>query len=108
MSGIVGVFPTTSSAPRGSIARAMLERMPDRGGEPTDTRCDGEAELGIVNAPVLRQRWGEFVRRGGGNLAMNLLFTLQAELWLRTRRNKTTIPSRSSLKAPDLAPALAG
>jgi hypothetical protein len=65
------------------------------------------AELGVVDAAVLRQRWRDFVRRGGGNLGMNLLFTLQAELWLRVRRSQAGTPSRPSFVTPDLTAALA-
>jgi asparagine synthase (glutamine-hydrolysing) len=65
------------------------------------------AELGVVDAAVLRQRWGDFVRRGGGNVGMNLLFTLHAELWLRAYRNPARIPNRSWFEKKALAPALA-
>ncbi|MBA4158980.1 MAG: hypothetical protein H0X65_16105 [Gemmatimonadetes bacterium] len=47
-------------------------------------------ELGIVSAEVLRRRWRDFLRHGGGNLGMNLLFTLQTELWLRARQGGVT------------------
>lgn len=43
------------------------------------------AELGIVDPAALRGAWSGFLGRGGGELAVNLLLTLQAELWLRAR-----------------------
>ncbi|MBA3556934.1 MAG: hypothetical protein H0W29_19590, partial [Gemmatimonadales bacterium] len=43
------------------------------------------AALGIVDGSMLRDRWGECQRRGGEDLAVNLLLTLHAELWLRAR-----------------------
>lgn len=58
-----------------------------------------------MDAAVLRQRWGDFVRRGGGNLGMNLLFTLHAELWLRAYHSPARMPRRSSFEKKALAPA---
>ncbi|MGI9183246.1 MAG: asparagine synthetase B family protein [Longimicrobiaceae bacterium] len=44
------------------------------------------AELGIVDPAALRRLWSVYLRQGGGELGVNLFLTLQAELWLRTRR----------------------
>ncbi|HEV8178487.1 MAG TPA: asparagine synthase-related protein [Gemmatimonadales bacterium] len=43
------------------------------------------ARLGVVEPSILRRRWDDYVRRGGGELGVNLYLTLQAELWLRAR-----------------------
>jgi len=43
------------------------------------------AQLGVVDSSALRRRWDEYVRRGGGELGVNLFLTLQVELWLRAR-----------------------
>lgn len=43
------------------------------------------AELGMVDATLLRRRWDDFLRSGEGNLGLNLYLTLQTELWLRAR-----------------------
>ena len=64
------------------------------------------AETGIVDAAVLRRSWEQFQRRGGGNLGMNLLFTLQAELWLRARREQACAPRSYPIIISDLAGAL--
>lgn len=43
------------------------------------------AGLGVVEPSILRRQWDDYVRRGGGELGVNLFLTLQAELWLRAR-----------------------
>ncbi|MBA3521219.1 MAG: hypothetical protein H0T90_01770 [Gemmatimonadales bacterium] len=43
------------------------------------------AEMGIVDDAALRRRWSEYLRRGGEDLAVNLLLTLHTELWLQGR-----------------------
>ncbi|HSC30485.1 MAG TPA: asparagine synthase-related protein [Gemmatimonadaceae bacterium] len=43
------------------------------------------ADVGIIDAEEFR-RWSEYyVRNGGAQLGVTLLFTLQAEMWLRSR-----------------------
>jgi asparagine synthase (glutamine-hydrolysing) len=42
------------------------------------------AQLGMVDASVLRAEWARYRRSGGENRAVALLFTLQTEMWLRT------------------------
>ena len=63
-------------------------------------------DAAIVNAAVLRRRWGDFLRQGRGDLGMNLLFTFQAELWLRARRNQAYVPISQPFTIPHLAGAL--
>lgn len=61
------------------------------------------AELGIVNAALLRQRWNDYLRHGGGDLGVSLFLTLQVELWLRARGDSCTRSApigRDSLNAP--------
>jgi len=41
------------------------------------------AQLGVVDPSTLRRRWDGYVRRGGGELGVNLFLTLQVEMWLR-------------------------
>ncbi|MGI9042049.1 MAG: hypothetical protein ACR2HK_13300, partial [Gemmatimonadales bacterium] len=50
------------------------------------------ADLGIVDGAALRRRWSEYLRRGGEDLAVNLLLTLHAELWLRGRIGDSELP----------------
>jgi asparagine synthase (glutamine-hydrolysing) len=41
------------------------------------------AELGVIEPSSLEAAWGFYERRGGENTGTSLLYTLQAELWLR-------------------------
>lgn len=47
------------------------------------------AELGIVDAKVLRERSAEYLRTGRMELGLPLFLTLQTELWLRSQAGKT-------------------
>ncbi|HEV2126357.1 MAG TPA: asparagine synthase-related protein, partial [Chloroflexota bacterium] len=59
------------------------------------------AELGIVIADVLRQRWDYYQRTNDHILGLQLFFTLQAELWLRAHGDGGTQLHRK--KVPDVA-----
>ena len=43
------------------------------------------AQVGIVCADVLRQRWHDYLERNQDELGLQLFLTLQTELWLRAR-----------------------
>ncbi|HEY7877772.1 MAG TPA: asparagine synthase-related protein [Gemmatimonadaceae bacterium] len=43
------------------------------------------ADAGIIDADVFRRWCDHYVRHGGAQLGVTLFFTLQAELWLRSR-----------------------
>lgn len=45
------------------------------------------AEAGIVDPAALQRGWDRYLSDGAGDLAVNLFFTLQAEMWLRTRQD---------------------
>jgi asparagine synthase (glutamine-hydrolysing) len=46
------------------------------------------AEVGIVDARVLRESWHGYLQRGGEALGADLVLTLQAELWLQARQQR--------------------
>ena len=84
-----GLVPDAVLAPRpartgvtsGYFDRSMRRSLPELC-EPIG-RSSALADAGIIDARVFR-RWCEtYVQRGGDQLGVNLLFTVQAELWLR-------------------------
>jgi asparagine synthase (glutamine-hydrolysing) len=69
---------------------------------PEITRAMALADLGIVNPGRLRAAWDEFLRDGSPELGFQLIVTLHAELWLRTRTGPphdtaSTLPNRPAL-----------
>jgi len=79
-------FRTGSS--EGYFARSMRQTFAPYLGQLIDgAMC--LAQMGIVNPSILRKRWDEYVRRGGGEVGVSLFLTLQAELWLRSRAPNT-------------------
>jgi asparagine synthase (glutamine-hydrolysing) len=55
---------------------------------------------GIIDAEGFRESCGEYLRGGGGQLGVNLFFTLQTELWLRARLPSTDVPVGATSTEP--------
>jgi asparagine synthase (glutamine-hydrolysing) len=67
---------------------------------PEITRAMALADLGIVNPRRLQAAWDEYLRGGSPELCFQLIVTLHAELWLRTRTGPPQDPASTQTNRP--------
>lgn len=105
-----GLLPDAVLAPRpvrtgitsGYFARSMREHFPALVERVVEHAV--LAEIGIIDAGAFRRACNEYVQHGGDQLGVNLLFTLQAELWLRSRvRPVNALVGRTSTARAEVA-----
>lgn len=107
-----GLLPDEVLAPRkvktgvtsGYFDRSMRDAFPPLRDEVIQT---SELErFGIINAKEFRRSSEEYLRRAaGGQVGVNLFFTLQTELWLRARRRPAELRAELAPAEPTAAAA---